>query len=44
MRQSMEKGFEYDVDFHMLFIDFQQAFDSIKRRELLNAMEGFRIP
>jgi sorting nexin-29 len=44
MRQSMEKCFEYDIDLHMLFIDFQQAFDSIKRGELLNAMEGFGIP
>jgi hypothetical protein len=44
MRQSMKKCFEYDVDLHALFIDFQQAFDSIRRRELLNAMEGFGIP
>jgi hypothetical protein len=44
MRQSMEKCFEHDVNLHMLFIDFQQAFDSIRRRELLNAMEGFGIP
>jgi hypothetical protein len=40
----MKKCFEYDVDLHALFIDFQQAFDSIRRRELLNAMEGFGIP
>jgi hypothetical protein len=40
----MEKCFEYHVDFHMLFINFQEAFDNIRRRELLNAMEGFRIP
>jgi sorting nexin-29 len=44
MRQSMEKCFEHDVNLHMLFIDFQQAFDSIRRRELLNVMEGFGIP
>jgi hypothetical protein len=43
MRESMEKCFEYDVDLHTLFIDFQQAFDRIRRRELLNAMEGFEI-
>jgi hypothetical protein len=40
----MEKCFEYDANLHMLFIDFQQAFDSIRRRQLQNAMEGFRIP
>jgi hypothetical protein len=39
----MEKGFEYDIDLHMLFIDFQQAFDRIKRGELLNAMEKIVI-
>jgi hypothetical protein len=43
MRQSMEKCFEYDVKLHMLFIGFQQAFDSIRRKELLNTMEGFGI-
>jgi hypothetical protein len=39
----MEKCFEY-VDLHMPFIDFQQARHIIRRRQLLNAMEGFRIP
>jgi hypothetical protein len=44
MRQSMEKCFEYDTDLHMLFIDFRQAFDSVKRREVLNALERFGVP
>lgn len=44
MKQTMEKCFEYDTDLHMLFIDFLQAFDSVRRRELLNFVEGFGVP
>lgn len=44
MRQCMEKCYEYNIDLHMLFIDFQQAFDSINRRKMLKALEGFGIP
>lgn len=31
LKQIMEKAHEYRLDIKMLFIDFQQAFDSIKR-------------
>jgi hypothetical protein len=44
MRQSMDKCFKYNTNMHMMFIDFRQAFGSIKRRELLNALEGFGVP
>jgi hypothetical protein len=30
----LEKFYEHDVDKRMLFLDFKQAFDSIRRGEL----------
>jgi hypothetical protein len=30
IRQMSEKFYEHDIDIHMLFIDFKQAFDSIR--------------
>lgn len=44
MRQIFEKCWEYKVNLHMLFIDFRQAFDSIVRDNLFNALIGFRVP
>jgi hypothetical protein len=40
----MEKHWEYGSDLHMLFIDFEHAFDNVNRRKLSEAMEDVGIP
>lgn len=40
----MEKYYEYDKDLHMIFIDYKQAHDSIKRNQLWMAFEDFGFP
>jgi hypothetical protein len=44
IRQMMEKFYEHGTDIHFLFIDFQQAFDSINRRELMKTLIQLQIP
>lgn len=44
LKQITEKTYEYKIDVEMLFIDFKQAFDKIKRDQLLAAMAEFKIP
>ncbi|XP_055389816.1 uncharacterized protein LOC129618826 [Condylostylus longicornis] len=38
IKQAMEKCYEYNVDLHILFIDFKQAFDSINRKNIPKAL------
>ncbi|XP_055379626.1 uncharacterized protein LOC129610878 [Condylostylus longicornis] len=44
IRQTMEKCAEFNMDLHMLFIDFKQAFDSVKRGIIENIFDELRIP
>jgi hypothetical protein len=42
----MEKCFEFNTDFHTLFVDYtcKKAFDNINRTDLINALGSYGIP
>lgn len=44
VRQTMEKMYELGLDVHQIFIDFKQAYDSINRSFLWEAMAEMNIP
>lgn len=44
VKQIVEKSYEYDIDMHLLFIDFRQAFDKVDRYELVRTMKEWKIP
>jgi len=44
IRQMREENWEHGFDLHMLFTDSEQAFDSVNRRKLSEAMEEAGIP
>jgi hypothetical protein len=44
MSQIIEKSYEYDIELHILFIDFKQAFDNINRHSLVEQMQQMKIP
>lgn len=44
VKQTMEKTNEHNIELHLLFIDFQQALDKVKRGKLYRAMERMKIP
>lgn len=39
IKQIMEKAHEHKMEIEMLFIDFQQAFDSVKRSKLMRGLK-----
>ena len=43
LKQNLEKCYEHNMDVHMLFIDFKQAFDSINRKKIWTALRSFGI-
>ena len=44
MRQILEKCYEYNIEMHVLFIDFKQAFDSVDRQKTIQILQELRIP
>jgi sorting nexin-29 len=44
LRQIIEKTYEFNVDIHLLFIDYKQAYDSINRQQMCKIMKEFGIP
>jgi sorting nexin-29 len=44
VRQILEKFYAHDIDLHLLFIDFKNAFDSINQTKLLESLVSFGIP
>ena len=43
-RQILEKKWEYNKDVFKLFIDFEKAYDSIKRESLYEILIKFGVP
>jgi len=44
IKQIVEKSHEFDIDVHLLFVDFKQAYDSVNRGRLWKAMTQLGIP
>lgn len=44
LKQIIEKTSEYNINVEILFVDFKQAFDSIKRSRLMEALRELNIP
>lgn len=44
LRQLTEKHLEYNKPLYLLFIDFKQAYNSIKRKSLWKIMKKFGVP
>jgi len=44
LRQMYEKCYEHNIELHNVFIDFNQAFDSINRSTIIQALKEMQIP
>jgi sorting nexin-29 len=44
MRKILEKCYEYNIEMHVLFIDFKQAFDSVDRQKTIKILQELKIP
>ena len=43
MRQTLEKCYEYNLEMHVLFIDFKQAFDYVHRQKNIEILQELTI-
>ena len=44
MRQTFLKCYENNIDLHNIFVDYLQAFDSIKRNKVIDSLNEYNIP
>ena len=44
LRQMYENCYEHNIELHNVFIDFNQAFDSINRSTIIQALKEMQIP
>lgn len=44
LKQVLTTCYEYEIPVHMLFVDFERAYDSVIRQELINALYDLQIP
>jgi hypothetical protein len=44
MGQILEKCYEYNIEMRVLFIDFNQTFDSVDRQKIIQTLKDLRIP
>jgi len=43
-RQIYEKCYEYNIDLHIIFIDFSQAFGTVNRDVIYNSLIKHNVP
>jgi len=44
VRQLIQKTWEFNKEMHILFVDFQKAYDSIQREGLINTLAELNFP
>ena len=44
LRQILEKGYEFNIELHTLFTDFNQAHDKEERQAMYKALKFCQVP
>ena len=42
--QTFKKCYEYNIDLHNIFVDYQQVFDSINRNKVIDSLNEYNVP
>ena len=43
IHQILEKCYEYNIDLHIIFVDYQQVFDSINRNKVIDSLNKYNV-
>jgi hypothetical protein len=44
VRQIYEKCCEFNIDIYNIFVDYTQAFDSVKRCQIIHCLKNYNVP